>query len=192
MIKLLIISLILIILFSLIFAFNKNYKYKNLLILFGVIIIFFISIVLIKPSFFHSKIFKEEESNNSLNLDSALDNKANLNNSLNNKNIGDKDKIRLIISDTIKKEFGENFKYTRDLIENGTNSYTISLLFDDTNYNKEQCISFMKILSKNLESFNNINRIEVFFTNNFKIKYSLSIDDFNKEKENIKIKEDSF
>lgn len=192
MIKLLIISFILIILFSLIFAFNKNYKYKNLLILFGVIIIFFLSIVLIKPSFFHSKIFKEEESNSSLNLDSTLNNKANLNNSLNNKNIGDKDKIRVIISDTIKKEFGENFKYTKDLIENGTNSYTISLLFDDTNYNKEQCISFMKILSKNLKSFNNINRIEVFFTNNFKIKYSLSIDDFNKEKENIKIKEDSF
>ena len=192
MIKLLIISLILIILFSLIFAFNKNYKYKNLLILFVVIIIFFLSIVLIKPSFFHSKIFKEEESNSSLNLDSTLNNKANLNNSLNNKNIGDKDKIRVIISDTIKKEFGENFKYTKDLIDNGTNSYTISLLFDDTNYNKEQCISFMKILSKNLESFNNINRIEVFFANNFKIKYSLSIDDFNKEKENIKIKEDSF
>lgn len=192
MIKLLIISLILIILFSLIFAFNKNYKYKNLLISFGVIIIFFLSIVLIKPSFFYSKILKEEESNSSLNLDSTLNNKANLNNSLNNKNIGDKDKIRVIISDTIKKEFGENFKYTKDLIENGTNSYTISLLFDDTNYNKEQCISFMKILSKNLESFNNINRIEVFFTNNLKIKYSLSIDDFNKEKENIKIKEDSF
>lgn len=192
MIKLLIISLILIILFSLIFVFNKNYKYKNLLILFRVIIIFFLSIVLIKPSFFYSKIFKEEESNSSLNLDSTLNNKANLNNSLNNKNIGDKDKIRVIISDTIKKEFGENFKYTKDLIENGTNSYTISLLFDDTNYNKEQCISFMKILSKNLESFNNINRIEVFFTSNFKIKYSLSIDDFNKEKENIKIKEDSF
>lgn len=192
MTKLLIVSLILIILFSLIFTFNKNYKYKNLLILFGIIIIFSLSIVLIKHPLSQSKIFKKEESNSSLNLDSASDNKANLNNSLNNKNIGDKDKIRAIISDTVKKEFGENFKYTKDLIDNGTNSYTISLLFDDTNYNKEQCISFMKILSKNLKSYDNISRIEVFFTNNLKIKYSLSIDDFNKDKENIQIKEDSF
>ncbi|MDZ4994741.1 hypothetical protein GNF80_17570 [Clostridium perfringens] len=192
MTKLLIIPFILIILFLLIFAFNKNYKYKNLLFLFGIMIIFALSIVLIKHPLSQSKILKREESNNNLNPDSTLDNKANLNNSLNNKNIGDKDKIRVIISHTIKKEFGENFKYTRDLIENGTNSYTISLLFDDTNYNKDQCINFIKTLSKNLESFDNINRIEVFFTNNLKIKYSLSIDNFNKEKENIKIKEDSF
>lgn len=192
MTKLLIISFILIILFLLIFAFNKNYKYKNLLLLFGIIIIFFLSIVLIKHPFSQSNILKREESSNNLNADLPLDNKVTLDNSLNNKNIGDNDKIRIIISDTVKKEFGEDFKYTRDLIENGTNSYTISLLFDDTNYNKEQCINFIKTLSNNLESFDNINRIEVFFTKNLKIKYSLSIDNFNKEKENIKIKEDSF
>lgn len=192
MTKLLIILLILIILFLLIFAFNKNYKYKNILLLFGIIITFFLSIVLIKHSFSQSNILKREESSNNLNADSPLDNKANLDNSLNNKNIGDKDKVRKVISDIVKKEFGESFKYTKDLIENNSNSYTISLLLDDTNYNKEQCIAFLKTLSKNLESFNSIDRIEVFFTNNLKIKYSLSIDDFKKDKENIKIKEDSF
>ncbi|MDZ5255312.1 hypothetical protein [Clostridium sp. LIBA-8841] len=192
MTKLLIIPFTLIILFLLIFAFNKNYKYKNLLLLFGIIIIFSLSIVLIKHPFSQSNILKREESSNNLNSDLPLDNKGNLDNSLNNKNIGDNDKIRIIISDTVKKEFGENFKYTKDLIENGTNSYTISLLFDDTNYNKEQCINFIKTLSSNLKSFVSINRIEVFFTNNLKIKYSLSIDNFNKEQENIKIKEDSF
>ncbi|MGG5460229.1 hypothetical protein [Clostridium sp. B9] len=118
----------------------------------------------------------------------------NINNNVNpdNKEFTLNDEVKSIVYNVVSDEFGENFKYTKDFLINSDGTYTISLLFDDTNYSEEQCKEFIEKLSSNLKSFKNVGRIEIYFLNNFKIKYSLIIDNFNEGNNSVIIKEDAF
>lgn len=184
MYKLLIISLIILFLIFFIY-FNKYSKYKNLIFI-SLIIILLSSLLLINinikqiPNHTPNRHESSEESSSQSNIDVSV------------QNLNNKDEIRKVTSDTIKKIFGENYRYTLDLIENGNNTYTFSLLLDDTGYDENQCISFLKDLSLNLKSSQSISRMEVFFTKDLLIKYTLSIENFKKKVDYIEIKKDSY
>lgn len=184
MYKLLIISLIILFLIFYIY-FNKYYKYKKLTYI--VLIIILLSSLLLININSNYKLDNTPNKN-----ESSEESSSKIINDVSFPNLNNKDEIRKVISNTIKKELGENYNYTLDLIENGNNTYTVSLFLDDTGYNENQCVRFLNNLSSKLKLSQSISRMEVFFTKDLLIKYTLSIENFQKNIDDIIIKKDSY
>lgn len=184
MYKLLIISLIIIFIIFFIY-FNKYYKYKKITYI-ALIIILLSSLLLIN---INSNYSRDNTPNKNKSTEEIYSKSTN---DISSRNLNNKDEIRKVISNTVKKNLGENYNYTLDLIENRNNTYTVSLFLDDTGYDENQCVRFLNNLSSKLKLSQSISRMEVFFTKDLLIKYTLSIENFQKNIDDITIKKDSY